>query len=452
MADTKFDLSKLSKEQLKVAGIIIDECTALGVNPDLALPMAFVESRFNQDAKSPRGAIGVMQLMPDTAKDLNVDPYDLRQNIRGGCHYIQQLMEHPQIAHDPTLLIAAYHDGHNSEFFKTNDPSKISNAALGYIHDVNKLSGGMIAPTNVTPGEIKEQAVSGEPQATDTWSSGTLAKSEEPPKAPYGFDPMAMSGGAIPGVGTGAAVGTSRTALQLGQKSVDLARELSSNLRNAGPGTPPANPYGGTNWTKSLTDVDLPNAQMNQRSLSDAQRLASIVGRGGELAGGELRSGVAIGPDIRAKQQQQPPSMLQRAKTAAAPVGRVMNAPLVRGPLGGLEMGALGAEAMSRMHKGDYPGAALAGTGSLAAGASMFGVPYSPAVAMAAPAALAGYDYVRNTSPEQVKKDIKAAPEAISAATMQQLSDWEKSFKAMSKRYQQGNIPVQPDALSGGMQ
>jgi hypothetical protein len=130
----------------------------------------------------------------------------------------------------------------------------------------------------------------------------------------------------------------------------------------------------------------------------------------------------------------------------------------------------MGMEAASRLEKEDYPGAAIAGTGALAAGASMFGVPYSGGVAMAAPAVLAGADYARNTSPEQfqrdiknypgavkaalpgIKKDIQNAPRAISAAVLDELKEWENNFKATAKRYQAGNIPVQPDALSGGLQ
>ena len=164
------------------------------------------------------------------------------------------------------------------------------------------------------------------------------------------------------------------------------------------------------------------------------------------------------------------PTVGQRISSAVAPVGRALNHPLVRGPLGGLMAGPMGMEAASRLEKSDYPGAAIAGTGALSAAASMFGVPYSGPIAMAAPAVLAGTDYARNTSPEQfgrdlkgypgavkaaipgIKQDIKNAPQTISAAVMQELRNWEDSFKAASKRYQSGNIPVQPDALSGGLQ
>src|SRR2546428_10684011 len=62
-----------------------------GVDPEHLSRMARQESGFNPAARSPKGAIGIMQLMPNTAKDLGVDPEDPEQNIRGGARYFKQL-------------------------------------------------------------------------------------------------------------------------------------------------------------------------------------------------------------------------------------------------------------------------------------------------------------------------------------------------------------------------
>ncbi len=91
-----------------VAQQVQAEAHSQGVDPNLAVAVAHAESSFNQAARSPVGAIGVMQLMPDTAKGLGVDPTDAAQNIRGGVRYLGQLIE--QFG-NPAVAVAAYNWG-----------------------------------------------------------------------------------------------------------------------------------------------------------------------------------------------------------------------------------------------------------------------------------------------------------------------------------------------------
>ncbi|MHC8314942.1 lytic transglycosylase domain-containing protein [Pseudomonas sp. LB3P31] len=68
------------------------------------------ESSYNSGATSPKGAGGLMQLMPDTARELGVkDVYDPKANIQGGAKYLKRLMT--LFDNDIALAVAAYNAG-----------------------------------------------------------------------------------------------------------------------------------------------------------------------------------------------------------------------------------------------------------------------------------------------------------------------------------------------------
>lgn len=81
----------------------------VGLSPELLEAVAWAESRFNPDARSPKGAQGVMQLMPGTAAELGVDPTVPQDNIRGGARYLRQMLE--TFDGDLELALAAYNAG-----------------------------------------------------------------------------------------------------------------------------------------------------------------------------------------------------------------------------------------------------------------------------------------------------------------------------------------------------
>ncbi len=90
--------------------VVKDAAATHGLDPRLVDLVIRMESGYNPRALSPKGARGVMQLMPTTARMYGVrDVWDARDNIRGGTRYLADLLERFDL--DLTLALAAYNAG-----------------------------------------------------------------------------------------------------------------------------------------------------------------------------------------------------------------------------------------------------------------------------------------------------------------------------------------------------
>ncbi len=93
----------------KLAEAIDRHAIERALEPRLVRALVQVESGYNRGALSNKGAIGLMQLMPDTANDLAVrDPWDTEQNLSGGTGYLRQLIDR---FGGIDLALAAYNAG-----------------------------------------------------------------------------------------------------------------------------------------------------------------------------------------------------------------------------------------------------------------------------------------------------------------------------------------------------
>jgi soluble lytic murein transglycosylase-like protein len=93
---------------MSIEELVLATAAHFGLDEELAVRQAKAESGLDPNAVSKAGAIGVMQLMPNTAKDLGADPHDPVQNIRAGLSFLKALLEHFG-SYD--LALAAYNWG-----------------------------------------------------------------------------------------------------------------------------------------------------------------------------------------------------------------------------------------------------------------------------------------------------------------------------------------------------
>jgi len=90
--------------------LIAEHARRHGVRTDLVRAVVQVESGFNPNARSPKGALGLMQLMPSTMQQFAVrNPFNPVENIRAGVAYLRQLLDRYQ--DNETLALAAYNAG-----------------------------------------------------------------------------------------------------------------------------------------------------------------------------------------------------------------------------------------------------------------------------------------------------------------------------------------------------
>lgn len=117
----------------KILGYVDKACKQYDVDPKLVISMMYAESGFDENATSPCGAAGLMQLMPGTAKQYGAsDPYNIEQNIFAAVKFLKYLKDRYNGNKD--LMIAAYNAG----------PGRVKNSVpaiketQNYVAKVNK--------------------------------------------------------------------------------------------------------------------------------------------------------------------------------------------------------------------------------------------------------------------------------------------------------------------------
>jgi soluble lytic murein transglycosylase-like protein len=137
--------SRLPAAGIPYAGMITEAANRAGVEPSLLAGLTWVESGFRPDVVSSAGAIGLGQLMPDTAASLGVDPTDPAANLDGAARMLHGLIE--QFG-DVRTALAAYNAGPNAI---TRAGGVLSERAAHYADTVLEHQARLLA-TNATNG------------------------------------------------------------------------------------------------------------------------------------------------------------------------------------------------------------------------------------------------------------------------------------------------------------
>ena len=142
----------LSAMEMEIARFIMGYAEYYGLDPALLRAIIQVESNFNPTAVSPKGARGLMQLMPLTAAALHVlDPFDPGENIRAGAAEVRRLLD--RFHGDMRLALAAYHAGEGRVMQYLGVPPLKSTQV--YVERVLRVHKGFVEAQDASPVEHK---------------------------------------------------------------------------------------------------------------------------------------------------------------------------------------------------------------------------------------------------------------------------------------------------------
>ncbi len=424
-------LSKLSEDQAQFALEIVRKAKEMGIDPRLAVALAYRESGLNPNAKGTSGEIGLMQVMPSTAKGMGFTAEELNnpsKNIEIGLTYLKRGLE--KFDGDPLLAAAGYNAGLDHPYFSDPDNKPLPASTKEYLKGINNLGGFTATP---------EASASQEEEAPGTVNPPASEGDFQANKARIAADLMGAGAGAVLSKGLDISSNIGKTGEAIRQLPGALAAAQASGVPPAAPGAPgapgmprpavggPAGPVGGPassgakwlqNWggiAKEGFSGGVPDAAAQYNKMKPQGQIMQGLAKKGLITPQPVQPGVFTGGQLSISGQRPvpppppappaPPGPLSQAAGAMAKgAGAVLSSPIVSGALGGLSMAESGQEAQKRIQAGDTTGAMIAGTGGLGGAIQMLPVPpqlkiIGAAVSAASPLTLYLRDNLKKQKP-----------------------------------------------------
>ena len=389
------DIEKLNDDQLRIVDKIEAEATRQGLDPRLALAIANIETggKYQHKVgknvlKSPAGALGVMQLMPNTAKAQGVDPLDEDQNIQGGISFLKQQYDS---FNDPYKAAAAYNAGPGAKFLKTGDFKDLPKETLLYLDQLEKLypesEMGKAPEKAAEPSlpEVEEKLPRSLTEAPSAPSSGMPRILEEVLEV----DPRT---GAVVGTGAGAVAG-------FGERR--LEKRAAAPVERA--------PVAGSPGQKWSVKTGYGRGEGETvREVSEAFQRAKNKGK----ISGRIPVGGTLNIHEWARQKEMAEELARRSALKEVPsqVSRALGKVPLGSTLAGAGAGLDVAEAAQRLKSGDIGGAGISGISALGQAATLIPHPVPRLGGALTALATMPADYIYKMMRENEERKKKGLP------------------------------------------
>ena len=417
-------LDKLTEEQAQIALEIARKAKEMGVDPRLAIALAYRESGLNPQAKGGKGEVGLMQVMPATAKGLGFTPEELAdpsKNIEIGLTYLKRGLE--KFGGDPVLAAAGYNAGLDHPYFSDPDNKSLPASTKEYLKGINGLGGFTSSPAKQedAPQQVEAPASESDFQANKARIAADLIGAGAGAGIAKGLDITKNVGDTaaairqLPGVLAGQAP-AGPTVAPAGSAAPGMARPVAG-----GPAGPVGGPSSsGAKWLQNWGGIakegfsgGVPDAAAQYNKMKPQGQIMQGLAKKGLITPQPVQPGVFTGGQLsisgRPPAPPPPPAppgpLSQAAGAVKQGAGAVLRSPVAMGALGGLSMAESGQEAEKRFSEGDIPGAAIAGAGVLGGGMQM--LPSRPTKAVgamisaASPLTLYLYDKLRGQGAQE---------------------------------------------------